>query len=445
MKILPHDIEAEQSVLGACLIDKESLISSMEALIYENFYREDHKVLFKGISNLWAKNEPVDIITLKDEITSLGKLDSVGGLEYIASLPDRIPTTANVEKYISIVKEKATIRNLINMSNEIAKKGFDIEITADELAEIAEMRVYEITKRKNTKGISNLNELLSKCIKNLEDISINGKTKGISTGFIDLDKKTGGLKGSELIILAARPAMGKSAFALNIAVNVAHNQKIPVLIFNLEMGKEQLTDRIICSECLINATNYRDGKLQDDEWTKLATGISLLSDTKIFIDDNSTVTVSDIKAKARKMKNEEDIGLIIIDYLQLITPKSSNTNREREVAEISRALKLLAKELDIPIIALSQLSRATEKRDSKNKRPMMSDLRDSGSIEQDADKVMFIHREGYYTDNIEPEKKNIAEIILAKNRVGETGTAELIWMGEYTKFANKSLMDDIYK
>lgn len=441
MKILPNSIEAEQSILGACLIDSDTVIQSIEMLVPEDFYREDNKIIFECISNLFAKSQPVDIITLKEELSLIGKLESVGGLEYIASLPERVITTAYVEKYINIVKEKAMTRNLINMSNEIAKLGFDTTISTEQLTEIAERKIFEITQKKNTKCASKLKDLLVSCIDNLENISKNGKKKGVPTGFIDLDKRMGGLKGSELIILAARPAMGKSAFVLNIATYVAKNEKVPVLIFNLEMGKEQLADRIICSECFINSTNYRDGTLVDSDWTKLAEGLGVLSEANIFVDDTSTITISEIRAKCRKMKMEENIGLIIIDYLQLITPNNNKGSREQEVAEISRSLKILAKELNVPVIALSQLSRANEKRNESNKRPMLSDLRDSGSIEQDADIVMFIHREDYYNkDIVDPEKKNIAEIILAKNRAGETGTAELLWLGEYTKFVNISKM-----
>jgi replicative DNA helicase len=444
MKILPNNIEAEQSILGSCLIDSNSVLQAIETLVAEDFYREDNKIIFECIASLFARSKPIDIITLKEELSSIGKLEAVGGLEYIAELPEKIITTANVENYISIVKEKAITRNLINMANEIAKLGFDSTISTEQLTEIAERKVFEITQKKNTKVASKLKDLLVSCIDNLEDIAKNGKKKGIPTGFIDLDKRIGGLKKTELIILAARPAMGKSAFVLNIATHVAINEKVPVLIFNLEMGKEQLVDRIICSECFINATNYRDGDLVDDDWVKLANGLSPLSDANIFIDDTSSITISEIKAKCRKMKMEENIGLVIIDYLQLITPSNGKGSREQEVAEISRSLKILAKELKIPVIALSQLSRANEKRNgSESKRPVLSDLRDSGSIEQDADIVMFIHREDYYNkDVVEPEKKNIAEIIVAKNRSGETGTDNLLWLGEYTKFANISKRDN---
>lgn len=434
LKIMPNDVEAEQSVIGSCLIDTEAVIESINTLVENDFYREDHKIIYRCISNLFSRNEPIDIITLKDEISSIGKYEQVGGTEYIAKLPDKVPTTANVNKYIKIVKEKAIARNLINMSNEISKLAFDPTVNTDELIELSEKKIFDITQKKNIKGVSKLKDLLVESVNELEETYNKGIKKGISTGFIDIDRRMGGLKGSELIIVAARPAMGKSAFVLNIATNVAYKEKIPVLIFNLEMGKEQLTDRIICSQAMISSKKYQEGKLGEDDWNRLAESLGILSETNIFIDDNASITISEIKAKCRKMKIEENIGLVIIDYLQLINPTSNKMSREQEVAEISRSLKLLAKDLNIPIIALSQLSRANEKRNSADKRPMLSDLRDSGSIEQDADIVMFIHREEYY--NLTEENKGIAEINIAKFRAGQPGTEKLLWLGEYTKFAN---------
>lgn len=436
MKVMPNDIEAEQSILGSCLIDEKAIVDAVEVLVKDDFYREDNKIIFECINSMHQRNEPIDIITLKNELEVRGKLDAVGGLEYIAELPEKVPTTANVEKYIDIVKQKAIKRNMIEMSNEISKRSFDDMVSTEELTDFAEKKVYEITQRKDIKGASKLKDLLVDSINKLEDIYNHGNKKGIPTGFFDVDRRMGGLKGSELIILAARPGMGKSAFALNIAAHVATVEKVPVLIFNLEMGKDQLTDRIICSECYIDSKKYRDGKLDDKDWENLAIGISNFSDSEIYIDDNSTITVSEIRSKCRKMQAENKIGLVIIDYLQLIKPSNGKNSREQEVAEISRTLKLIAKELNIPIIALSQLSRANEKRGDKDKRPMLSDLRDSGSIEQDADMVLFIHREDYY--NKTEENKNIAEINFAKFRAGEPGVEKLLWMGQFTRFHNLS-------
>lgn len=432
--MIPNDIEAEQSVLGSCLVDLNAVTSAVETLTEEDFYRKDHKIIFKGINNLFSKNEPIDIITLKDEISSMGQYEQVGGIEYIANLPEKVPTTANVNKYITIVKQKAIARNLINISNEISILAFDTTTDIDELIAITEKKIFEITQKKNAKGVSKLKDLLVDSITNLENLYNNGNKKGISTGFVDIDRRMGGLRGSELIIVAARPAMGKSAFVLNIATHVAYKEKIPVLIFNLEMGKEQLTDRIICSQAYIDSKKYQDGKLDEEDWSKIAESIGPLSEANILIDDNSSITISEIRAKCMKMKMEENIGLVIIDYLQLINPSSNKMSREQEVAEISRSLKLLSKDLNIPVIALSQLSRANEKRGSEDKRPVLSDLRDSGSIEQDADIVLFIHREEYY--NLTEENKGIAEINFAKFRRGQPGTEKLLWLGEYTKFVN---------
>lgn len=436
MKVIPNDIEAEQSVLGSCIIDRNAFLDAVELLVKDDFYREDHKIIFDCIYSMNLRNEPVDIITLKNELELRGALNAVGGIEYIANLPEKVPTTANVKKYINIVKQKAIKRNLIEMSNEISQKSFDDTIDTEQLTDFAERKIYEITQRKDIKGVSKLSELIIDSLNKLEDVYNNGNKKGIPTGFIDIDKRMGGLRGSELIILAARPGMGKSAFALNIATHVAKDEKIPVLIFNLEMGKDQLTDRIICSECFIDSRKYREGKLNDEDWTKLANGISLFSEAPIYIDDNSSITISEIRSKCRKMQDENEIGLVIIDYLQLITPSNKKNSRVEEVAEISRTLKLIAKELDIPIIALSQLSRANEKRGDNEKKPMLSDLRDSGSIEQDADIVLFIHREDYYKET--PENKNIAEINFAKFRAGEPGIEKLLWLGQYTRFENLS-------
>lgn len=433
MKMLPYDFDAEQCVIGCCLIDSYSVTRVIETLVVEDFYNDINKTMFLCISNLFNRSEPVDILTIKNELESIGEFEKVGGLEGISSFPDRVPTTANIDSYIKIISDKSLSRKLINLSNDLSRKGFDTTISTDSLLEYAEQEIFSIAQKKNTKRASNLQDLLNKSIKNLEDITLNGKKKGILTGFSNIDRRMGGLKGSELIILAARPGMGKSAFALNIATNVAKKEKIPVLIFNLEMGENQLTDRIICSDCLINSKRYSDGKLTPEEYQKLAVGISWLSKAKIFIDDNASVTMSDIRARCRKMIIDEHIGLVIIDYLQLITPTNEKESKVNQIGEISRSLKVLAKELKIPIIALSQLSRENEKRKGNDKRPVLSDLRDSGAIEQDADIVIFIHRDDYY-DVDKKQISNIAEINIAKFRGGEPGIEKVAWLGEYTKF-----------
>lgn len=432
-KVPPHDIEAEQAILGCMLTDKDSVVDAIEVLKAEDFYREDNKAIYEAILSLYSKSEPIDIITVKAELVESGKFERVGGLEYLASLPEKVPTTANVEKYIKIVEEKSTLRSLINTSNELVALGYDETESVDNLMDMAEKKVFDLAAKKNTKGYSPIKEVLIKSYAKLEELyNQKGKLSGIATGFLDLDMKTSGLHNSDLLIVAARPAMGKSAFAINIATNVATKSNIPVAIFNLEMSKEQVGNRILSCEAMVDSNKIRSGQLEDDDWTKIATTLGTLSEAPIYIDDTPGISIMEIRAKCRKLKLEKNIGLVVIDYLQLIQASGRNGSREQEISEISRSLKVLAKELDIPVIALSQLSRSVEKRDDK--RPMLADLRESGSIEQDADIVMFLYREDYYKEDT--EKRNIAEVILAKHRSGSTGTVDLAWFPSYTKFGN---------
>ena len=433
-RIPPHDIEAEQAILGCMLTDKDAVVSAIEVLKEESFYREDNRAIFAAIYSLYSKSEPVDIITVKAELVETGNFERVGGLEYLASLPERVPTTANVDKYIKIVEEKAALRELITTSNELVALGYDETEDVDNIMDMAERKVFDLASKKNTKGYSPLRDVLVESFDKIEKLYNNiGAFSGTPKGFYDFDRITSGLHGSELIILAARPAMGKSAFAINIATNVAVKAKVPVAIFNLEMAKEQVANRILSSEAMVDSNKIRTGQLEDDDWTKLATTLGKLSEAPIYIDDTAGISIMEIRAKCRKLKLEKNIGLVVIDYLQLVQPTGrKNGTREQEISEISRSLKILAKELDIPVIALAQLSRSVEKREDK--RPMLSDLRESGSIEQDAELVMFIHRDDYYND--ESERKNIAEIILAKHRAGSTGTVDLAWFPNFTKFEN---------
>ena len=364
----------------------------------------------------------------------MGKFEAVGGLEYIAELPDKVPTTANVEQYIKIVEEKSVLRNLIKTANEIITLGYDQTQEVDGIIDGAEKKIFEVMQKKNQKGYTPIKDILVETFTELEQL-YNQKQRiaGIPTGFSDLDFRTSGLHNSDLILVAARPAMGKSAFALNIATNAAVRAKVPVAIFSLEMSKEQMTSRILCSEAMVDSNKVRTGKIDDEEWSKLAAASGELSEANIYIDDTPGISIMEIRAKCRKMKIEKNIGLVVIDYLQLVQGSGKRGgSREQEIAEISRSLKILAKEINVPVIALSQLSRAPEQR--PDHRPMLSDLRESGSIEQDADIVMFLYRDDYY--NEDSEKKNIAEVILAKHRAGSTGTVELLWLGNYTKFAN---------
>jgi len=434
-KIPPHDIEAEQAILGCMLTDKDAVISAIEVLREDAFYREDNKAIYSAILNLYSKSEPIDIITVKAELVEAGKLERVGGLEYLAGLPERVPTTANVDKYIKIAEEKAMLRNLIHTANELISLGYSENEEVDNIMDMAEKRVFELASKKNTKGYMPIKDVLVETFAQLEKLyNKKGYISGIPTGYKNLDYKTAGLQNSDLIILAARPAMGKSALAINIATNVAINSNIPVAIFNLEMSKEQIGNRILCSEAMVDSNKIRTGQIEDDDWLKLASTLGRLSDAPMYIDDTPGISVMEIRAKCRKLKLEKNIGLVIIDYLQLVQGSGKrNSNREQEISEISRSLKILAKELNIPVIALSQLSRAAEQR-KEDHRPMLSDLRESGAIEQDADLVIFLYRDDYY--NEESEKKNIAEIILAKHRGGSTGTVEVAWIPSYTKFAN---------
>ena len=433
-RIPPHDIEAEQAIIGSMLTDKDAVIAAIEILREQDFYREDNRIIYSAILNLYNRSEPIDIITLKAELKSMGKLEAVGGLEYIVQLPDRVPTTSNVEQYIKIVEEKSMLRALIKTADELITLGYDPTQEVEQVIDTAEKKIFEVMQKKNQKGYSSMKDILIDTFTQLEQL-YNQKEMitGVPTGFADLDYRTSGLHNSDLILVAARPAMGKSAFALNIATHAAVRGKVPVAIFSLEMSKEQMANRILCSEAMVDSAKVRTGKIDDEEWGKLAAASGELSEAGIYIDDTPGISVMEIRAKCRKMKLEKNIGLVVIDYLQLVQGSNrKGGSREQEIAEISRSLKILAKEINVPVMALSQLSRAPEQR--VDHRPMLSDLRESGSIEQDADIVMFLYRDDYY--NEDTDKKNIAEVIIAKHRSGATGTVELLWLGNYTKFAN---------
>ena len=433
-KVPPHDIEAEQAVIGSMLTDKEAVTSCIEVLKEEDFYRDDNKAIYSAIFNLYNRAEPIDIITVKAELESMGKFEQVGGLEYLAELPEKVPTTANAIKYIKIVEEKSVLRRLIKTANEIIELGYDPTEDVEGIMENAEKKIFNLMQDKNQKGYTPIKDVLVESFNQLEEL-YNRKQHitGVPTGFSELDYKTAGLHGADLVLIAARPAMGKSAFALNIAANAALKANVPVAIFSLEMSKEQMVNRMLCSEAMVDSNKVRTGKLEEEDWAKLAGAIGPLSDSGIFIDDTPGISVMEIRAKCRKLKLEKNIGLVVIDYLQLVQGSNKRAgSREQEISEISRSLKILAKEINVPVIALSQLSRAVEQR--PDHRPMLSDLRESGAIEQDADIVMFLYRDDYY--NQESEKKDIAEVIIAKHRGGSLGTVDLLWMGNYTKFVN---------
>lgn len=432
-KVPPQDIEAEQAVIGSMLTDQDAVIAAIEKLKPEDFYREDNKLIYSAILNIYNRAEPIDIITLKAELSSMGKLDAVGGLEYIVELPEKVPTTSNVDRYIKIVEDKSMLRKLIKTANEILSMGYDQTEDVEDVMDSAEKKIFDVMQRKDKKGYTSIKDILVESFTQLEEL-YNQKQHitGVPTGFTDLDRMTAGFHGSEFILIAARPAMGKSAFALNIGTYAATRANVPVAIFSLEMAKEQMGNRILCSEALVDSNHVRTGDLNDKELSQLAETSGVLSQAQIYIDDTPGISVMEIRARCRKLKMEKNIGLVIIDYLQLIQGSGKTSGREQEIAEISRSLKILAKELNVPVIALSQLSRAVEAR--PDHRPMLSDLRESGSIEQDADLVMFLYRDDYYNED-SPEK-NVAEVIIAKQRAGSTGSIKLAWVGEYTKFAN---------
>jgi len=433
-RIPPQSIEAEQSVLGSMLIDKEVIPIVMEILKPEDFYRPDHREIYDVIIELFDRAQPIDLITVSERLKLHGKLELTGGLEYLSNIATAVPTTANVKNYSKIVEEKALLRRLIRASSDIVDLGFNATEEVTFILDKAEQGIFDILQKRSSQGFVPIKDVLVDTFNKLEELYNNkGNITGIPTGFADLDFKTSGLHNSDLILIAARPAMGKTALALNLAQNAAVHSGVPVAVFSLEMSKDQLVNRMLSSEAMVDGSKMRSGKLEDNDWQKVAKALGPLSEAPIFIDDTPGVSITEIRAKCRRLKLEHNLGLVIIDYLQLMSgSRSKSENRQQEISEISRSLKILAKEINVPVITLSQLSRAPETR--TDHRPILSDLRESGAIEQDADIVMFLYRDDYY--NPETDKKNIAELILAKHRNGSTGTIELVWLGQYTKFAN---------
>lgn len=432
-RVPPHSIEAEQSVIGCVVLDKEVVPSVAEILKVGDFYREDHREIYSAVMDLYSHAEPVDLITVSDRLKSRGTLDKVGGLEYLTALANSVPTTTNAVHYAQIVEEKSMLRKLIKTSSEIVTMGYEAAEDVAIVLDRAEKNIFDILQKRNVQGYSHIKELLVDAFTKLEELYNNkDPITGVPTGFIDLDKKTAGLQNSDLILVAARPAMGKTSFALNIAQHAAVHKNIPVAVFSLEMSKEQLVNRVLCSEVMIDSQKMKTGNLEDEDWQKIARALGPLSEAPIYIDDTPGLSVMEIRARCRRLKLEKDLGLVVIDYLQLMQGSKRSENRQQEISEISRSLKILAKEIDVPVIALSQLSRAPEAR--SDRRPILSDLRESGAIEQDADLVMFLYRDDYY--NPDSERQNIAEVIIAKHRNGSTGTVDLVWMGKYTKFGN---------
>ena len=449
-RVPPQNIDAERSVLGAMLIDKEAIAAVTEILNMDDFYREAHRIIFAAMMELYNKNEAVDLITITDVLKRDNKLEDIGGIAYITSLANAVPTAANVKYHAKIVEEKSVLRQIVRVSTEIAGMGYEAGEDVGLLIDKAESKILEISNRKKRADFTAISDVLMNSVQDIERLLNNkGGLTGIPTGFTDLDKLTSGLHPSDFIILAARPSMGKTAFALNVVQNVAlrAHKKIggeprTVAFFSLEMSKEQLVNRMLCAEAQIDSQKLRIGELGDTDWDSLWNACDVMSKAKIYIDDTPGITAMEMRSRARRLKAEHDLSLIVVDYLQLMQgsgKKNTSGDRQQEVSEISRSLKALARELDVPVIALSQLSRSVEARQVK--RPMLSDLRESGSLEQDADLVAFLYREDYY--NKETENQNMTELIIAKHRNGPVATVNLFFQKEFTKFIGLSKRTDM--
>ncbi|MFA9462321.1 replicative DNA helicase [Thiohalorhabdus methylotrophus] len=437
LKVPPHSVEAEQSVLGGLLLDENAWDRVADVLSTDAFYRHDHQLIFDAVGQLVDQNRPADIVTVAEVLERQGKLEESGGTAYLATLANNTPTTANIIHYANAVRERAVLRSLIQVAGDISESAFHPgDHSVAEILDTAEQRIFRIADQSNQRrgGFSPLRELLRESVERLDELfQRDDPITGLTTGFDDLDDKTSGLQASDLIIIAGRPSMGKTSFVMNMAESVCVRGDAPVAIFSLEMPREQLTMRLLSSRARIDAHKMRNGNLHDDDWPKLTKAVGELSEAPLFIDDTPGLGPMEMRARCRRLKREHGLGLVIVDYLQLMQGSSDAENRATEISQISRSLKALARELDVPVIALSQLNRGLEQR--QDKRPMMSDLRESGAIEQDADVIMFIYRdEVYHPDN--PETKGIAELIIGKQRNGPTGKVRLTFLNEYTRFEN---------
>lgn len=432
-RVLPHSAEAEQSVIGSMLIDREAIMTASEIIDSTDFYQHQYGVLFDAMLELYNEGKPVDLITLQDRLREKDVPPEISSLEFARDLLNSVPTSANVRYYAQIVEEKSTLRKLIKVNEDIANICYLGKERVEDIMEDTEKRIFNLLQKRNTGDFVPIKEVVLNALDKIELASKNkGSVTGLATGFIDLDYKTSGMQPSDLVLIAARPSMGKTAFVLNIAQHMAFKNDVTVAIFSLEMSKEQLVNRLFALESKVDSQSIRTGNLSDEDWAKLIEGAGIIGKSNLIIDDTPGISVSELRSKCRKYKLEHNLGIIIIDYLQLMTGNKKSDSRQQEISDISRSLKEIARELTVPVIALSQLSRAVEQR--PDHRPMLSDLRESGAIEQDADVVMFIYRDDYY--NKDTEKKNIAEIIIAKQRNGPIGTVELVWLPNYTKFAN---------
>lgn len=432
-RVLPHSVEAEQSVIGSMLMDREAIVVASELISGEDFYNKQYGIVFETMVELNDQGSPVDLVTLQNRLREKDVPPEVSSLEFIGELVRAVPTSANIKYYTNIVAEKSTLRKLIRLNEEIANTCYAGKESLEFILEDTEKRVFQLVQKRNTGDFVPIRQVVMNAMDKIEAASRNkGAVTGIPTGFIDLDYRTAGMQPSDLVLIAARPSMGKTAFVLNIAQHVAFKQNRAVAIFSLEMSKEQLVNRLFSLESRVDAQHLRTGQLNDQEWEKLIESAGVIGRSNLIIDDTPGISIAELRSKCRKFKLEHNLSMIIIDYLQLMSGSGRVDSRQQEISEISRALKAIAREMNVPVLALSQLSRAVEQR--PDHRPMLSDLRESGAIEQDADVVMFIYRDDYY--NHDTEKKDVAEIIIAKQRNGPIGTVELAWLPMYTKFAN---------
>lgn len=432
-RVLPHSIEAEQSVVGSMIMDKEAIVTASEMITAEDFYGHQYGILFQAMVELYSEGKPVDLVTLQERLKEKDVPPEITSLDFVRELVSSVPTSANVKYYASIVAEKSMLRKLIKVNEEITNTCYLSKDKLSDILDLTEKKIFQLVQTRSGGDYVPIKQVVINALEKIESASKNsGSVTGIPTGFVDLDYKTSGLQPSDLVLIAARPSMGKTAFVLNLAQHVAFRKEIATAVFSLEMSKEQLVNRLFSLESKVDSQAIRTGNLSDSDWEKLIESAGVIGKSNLIIDDTPGISISELRSKCRKYKMEHNLGLVIIDYLQLMSGGGRSESRQQEISEISRSLKGLAREINVPIIALSQLSRAVEQR--TDHRPMLSDLRESGAIEQDADVVMFLYRDDYY--NPDTENKNIAEVIIAKQRNGPIGTVNLVWLPNYTKFAN---------
>ena len=432
-RILPHSIEAEQSVLGCMMMNRDAIMSASEVLIGDDFYQHQHKVIFESMVELFNEGKPVDPVVLQNRLQEKDVPPEISSTEFLRDLLSSVPVSTNVKYYATIVSEKSMLRNMIKLNEEIANSCYLSKVKVEDIMEDTEKRMFELLQKRNSGEFTPIRQVVLNALDTIEKASKQkGNVTGIPSGFTDLDYKTSGFQNSDFILIAARPSMGKTALVLNMAQNMAFKQNRTVAIFSLEMSKEQLVNRLFSLESRVDSQSIRTGNLKDEDWNKLIEGAGVIGNSNLIIDDTPGISVAELRSKCRKYKLEHGLSMVIIDYLQLMSGRGRTDNRQQEISDISRALKSMARELNVPVISLSQLSRAVEKRDDK--RPMLSDLRESGAIEQDADVVMFIYRDDYY--NHDSDNPGVAEINIAKQRNGPIGKVNLVWIPEYTRFVN---------